>query len=131
MRNLREKVNAGADFIITQFTFSASQLIDFVHKCRSVGIKAQFLPGVLVPPSFANLLWVTQLAQVRLDEELWGQFKALKDDEETFQAMSLDVAEKWMRDVLKGCPEEFSGFHIFTWNNLGMVSKLIKRFNFS
>ncbi|XP_055694944.1 methylenetetrahydrofolate reductase (NADPH) isoform X2 [Lutzomyia longipalpis] len=131
LRNLREKVDAGADFIITQITFSAAQLIDFVQRCRGIGITAQILPGVFIPSSFKSLQFVTQLGHIVLPEELWATFKGLKDNDEAFKEKALEVGEKWMREILAECPDEFAGFHIFTWNNLEMVTRLIQRFSTS
>ena len=45
--HLKEKVEAGADFIITQLFFSVNTFKKFVDDCRSLGIKCPIIPGIL------------------------------------------------------------------------------------
>ena len=45
--HLKEKVDAGADFIITQLFFEAQTFIEFYHKCRSVGINVPIIAGIM------------------------------------------------------------------------------------
>lgn len=45
--HLCEDVRAGADFIITQMVFEASDFLTFVDKCNSNGITVPIIPGVL------------------------------------------------------------------------------------
>ena len=47
LRFLKMKVDAGADFIITQLFFKSSSFIKFVQDCRVVGITCPILPGIL------------------------------------------------------------------------------------
>lgn len=44
---LKLKVDAGADFIITQLFFDAERFIKFVKDCRAIGITCPILPGIL------------------------------------------------------------------------------------
>lgn len=45
--HLKEKVDAGADFIITQLFFRVSEFEDFLRRCRKIGITCPIIPGVL------------------------------------------------------------------------------------
>ena len=47
LEHLKEKVDAGADFIITQLFFKAATFIRFVEDCRRIGITCPILPGIL------------------------------------------------------------------------------------
>ncbi|XP_059621028.1 methylenetetrahydrofolate reductase (NADPH)-like [Phlebotomus argentipes] len=130
LQRLKEKVDAGADLIITQVNFSASKVIEFMRKCRSIGIKATFLPGLFIPPSFESLQFVTKLGRIVVDEDIWRKFRETRENNDAFQEVILSITEKWARQILEECPEEISGFHIFTWNNLEMTQKFINRFSF-
>lgn len=45
---LKRKVDAGADFIITQLFFNAQDFIDFVANCRRIGIQVPIIPGMAI-----------------------------------------------------------------------------------
>ena len=47
IQHLKGKVDAGADFIITQLFFEASTFIKFYHDCRRIGITVPIMPGIL------------------------------------------------------------------------------------
>lgn len=47
LQRLKEKVDAGADFIITQLFFKAETFLQFVADCRQLGITIPILPGIL------------------------------------------------------------------------------------
>ena len=46
LQHLKEKVDAGADFIITQLFFRADTFLKFLRDCRAIGITVPILPGV-------------------------------------------------------------------------------------
>lgn len=46
LSHLKEKVDAGADFIITQLFFRADTFLKFLDDCRTIGITCPVLPGI-------------------------------------------------------------------------------------
>lgn len=46
LRHLKEKVDAGADFVITQLFFRADTFLKFLDDCREIGIACPILPGI-------------------------------------------------------------------------------------
>ena len=50
IRYLKEKIDAGADFILTQFFYDANAFINFTRRCRDAGITCPIIPGNLYTP---------------------------------------------------------------------------------
>lgn len=46
LRHLKEKVDAGADFVITQLFFRPDTFLKFLDDCRAIGITCPILPGI-------------------------------------------------------------------------------------
>lgn len=61
LRHLKDKVDAGADFVITQLFFRAETFLKFLDDCRTIGITCPILPGIFpiqVPAACGpSLLW--------------------------------------------------------------------------
>ena len=47
IRYLKEKIDAGADFILTQFFYDTNVFLNFVQRCRDAGITCPIIPGIL------------------------------------------------------------------------------------
>ena len=45
--HLKEKVDAGADFVITQLFFETKSFLKYVEDCREIGIDVPIIPGVM------------------------------------------------------------------------------------
>ena len=53
--NLKKKVDAGADYIITQMFFDNQVYYDFVEKCRAAGISVPIIPGLKPISTFRQI----------------------------------------------------------------------------
>ena len=67
---LKEKVDAGADYIITQLFFKASTFKRFHDDCRAVGIECPILPGVMPIQSHESLRHIVKLSSLEVPPEI-------------------------------------------------------------
>ena len=77
---LKQKVDAGADYIVTQMFFDNAAFIRFVEKCRSMGITIPIIPG-LKPISVKRQLEILpETFHLSIPEELKKEVGKAKDD---------------------------------------------------
>lgn len=100
---LRKKVEAGAEYVVTQMFFDNSKYFAFVKKCREAGITVPIIPG-LKPVTLMNQLTVLpKIFHVDIPEEFASEIRKCKTDAEVAV-----VGAEWTltqaRDLLKnGC----------------------------
>jgi len=63
---LKEKVDAGAEFVITQMFLDATVYLEFVKACRSYGIMVPIVPGIMCLNTLGGLKRMTDLCKTRL-----------------------------------------------------------------
>lgn len=67
---LKEKVDAGADYIITQMFFDNGKFFDFVERCRKVGINVPIIPGIKPLSTLKHLEVLPRIFWCHLPDEL-------------------------------------------------------------
>lgn len=78
----KQKVDAGAEYLVTQMFFDNSKYFDFVDKCRAIGITVPIIPG-LKPITFMNQLTVLpKIFHTDIPVEFARELQACKTDEQ-------------------------------------------------
>lgn len=90
--NLRRKVDAGADRIITQFFFDPEVFLRFRDKAAAAGITTPMVPGIYPVPNFASAVRFAKMCAASIPDWLVGQFETLDDDPNTRQLIAAIVA---------------------------------------
>jgi methylenetetrahydrofolate reductase (NADPH) len=114
LANLRKKVEAGVEFLITQLFLDNEPFFHFVERAREVGIDIPIVPGIMPMVSLKNLHGALRLSPgSRTPEEL--EQRLLEADEDTDRSMEIGVqwATRQCRELLEwGAP----GIHFYTLN---------------
>ena len=82
LRNLKEKVDAGADYITTQMFFDNNKYFDFVKKCRETGIEVPIIPGLKPVTTKKQLSVLPRTFHVDIPTELSNEILKCKTDAE-------------------------------------------------
>lgn len=86
----KQKVDAGAEYLVTQMFFDNQKYYDFVDKCKSIGINVPIIPG-LKPITLKNQLTVLpKIFKTDIPEEFASALRNCKTDEE-----SVEVGVEW------------------------------------
>lgn len=80
LRNLKKKVDAGADYIVTQMFFDNKKYFDFVNACREMGITIPIIPGIK-PIEFKKQVYaLPKLFFTEIPDVLLKELDKCKDD---------------------------------------------------
>ncbi len=79
LRRLREKTEAGADYIVTQMFFDNGRYFDFVRRCRAAGIDRPIIPGIKPLAALRHLEGLPALFGITIPDELRREALAYPD----------------------------------------------------
>uniref|UniRef100_A0A0K8TVL1 Methylenetetrahydrofolate reductase n=1 Tax=Bactrocera latifrons TaxID=174628 RepID=A0A0K8TVL1_BACLA len=126
MKYLKEKVDAGADFIVTQICFTPESIISFVQKCREIGITVPIIVGVIVPDNMRILHFIMNIVKAVIPEEQLSKYKELEEDRKAFKAYAVENAVRTVQILLDSNLDVY-GFQFFTMNRLKSVQQVIQQ----
>ena len=86
LKRLKEKVDAGADYVVTQMFFDNKKYFNFVKKAREVGITVPIFPGIKPVAVKRHLQLLPQVFKIDLPEELVHEIEKCKDNKQVRQA---------------------------------------------
>jgi methylenetetrahydrofolate reductase (NADPH) len=113
LRFLKEKVDAGVGFLITQLFFDNALYHDFVARARAIGIDVPIVPGILPITTYAQLARVTSMCGATIPDHLLGELDARRASTEAVAEFGVAYATMQCADLLaNGAP----GIHFYTLN---------------
>jgi len=114
VHNLKRKVDAGAEFLITQLFFDNDRYWSFVDKVRAEGIRVPVVPGIMPVLNLTNLQRIASLSPgTTIPPELETAFRDAGDDDAAALEAGVHYAARQCRALLaNGAP----GIHFYTLN---------------
>ncbi|XP_059172840.1 methylenetetrahydrofolate reductase (NADPH)-like [Physella acuta] len=125
LQHLKEKVDAGADFIITQLFFKAETFFNYVADCRKIGIQVPILPGILPIQAYQSLRHIVKLSKLEVPLEIINSITPIKDNDEAIRNFGIDQAVLLCQELLKSGTN--TGLHFYTLNREVAVKEVLKR----
>lgn len=111
--NLKKKVDAGADFLVTQLFFINNLYFDFVEKAHQSGINHRIIPGIIPITAFNQIKRFTQMSGAAIPEEIIEKMNSYQNNPDKIYQIGMDYAIQQCRDLLiLGAP----GLHFYTLN---------------
>ncbi|XP_002737338.1 methylenetetrahydrofolate reductase (NADPH) [Saccoglossus kowalevskii] len=114
IRHLKEKVDAGADFIITQLFFDSQTFLKFVKDCRDIGIVVPIIPGIFPIQGYHSLRQLVKLSKLTVPKHITDVIDPIKDDDAAIRKFGVHNAIKICQELYKS--GEVYGIHIYTLN---------------
>lgn len=111
--HLKEKVDAGADFIITQLFFEAETFLSFVRDCRNIGIACPIIPGILPIQAYQSLQNIARLSKLKVPQKIIDTILPIKDNDEAVRNYGISHGIEMCRELLY---DGAVGLHFYTLN---------------
>lgn len=118
LENLKAKVDAGADRVITQFAFDNTYFLRFVEQARAAGIWVPIIPGIVPIHSFRQVAGFAVRAGAHVPAWLARRFEGLDEDPHTSHLVAAAVATEQVMDLVD---EGIKSFHFYTLNRADLV----------
>jgi len=114
MDHLKQKVDAGADYIVTQLFFENRDFYDFRERCQLAGIDVPIVAGVMPVTSLSGLKRMADLAGgARFPAKLLRALQRCQDDPEGLTRVGIHYASEQCLDLLEN---KVRGIHFYTLN---------------
>lgn len=123
IQHLKAKVDAGADYVVTQMFFHNPPYFEFVERCRAAGIEAPIIPGLKVIGRKSLLTNIPRNFHVDLPDDLVDAIAGAKD-QDAAAAIGVEHALAQARGLLDGGAP---GVHFFVYNDAHLTAEVLKR----
>jgi len=113
LKNLKAKVDAGLDFVITQLFFDNAFYFDFVERARRIGVNVPIVPGIMPITNYEQLNRFIRMCGTTVPMRLSLQLEKVKDNPEAVMQLGIAHATVQCIELLgRGVP----GIHFYTLN---------------
>jgi len=124
---LKRKIDAGADFIITQLFYDANEFLNFVSDCSKFGINCPILPGILPIQNYTSFKKLANLIKIKIPEELLEKLESVKGDDEKVKQYGIENCVEMCQKIIDN---GIHGIHFYTMNLEKSVNETLKKIDF-
>ncbi|KAF3975832.1 hypothetical protein ACB098_04G000600 [Castanea mollissima] len=127
---LKQKVDAGADVIITQLFYDTDIYLKFVNDCRQIGITCPIVPGIMPINNYKGFIRMTGFCKTKIPAEIMAALEPIKDNEEAVKAYGIHLGTEMCKKILA---HGIKTVHLYTLNmeksalailmNLGLIEE--------
>jgi methylenetetrahydrofolate reductase (NADPH) len=124
LANLKRKVDAGADVVITQLFYNNDDFFRFRDLCHALGIRLPIVPGLLPVTNLAQIKRITSLCGAQLPSAFVRQLEAAGDEVENQFKIGVDFATAQTQSLIDaGVP----GIHFYVLNRSEAAAEVLGR----
>lgn len=122
LENLKRKVDAGADIVVTQLFYDNADFFRFVDRCQAAGIAIPIVPGILPVTNFAQIQRITSLCKAKLPQRFADRLAEQDSPEWQFRVGVEHATEQVAELLSRGVP----GVHFYVLNKSPATSQVLQ-----
>lgn len=112
---LKEKVDAGANFIFTQMFYDVDIFINWVRRVRAAGIDVPIVPGIMPIQSWQKFMTWVKRESIVVPQKFWDVLLPVQEDDERVRAIGTKLVADMCREILAS-DVGIRGLHVYTLN---------------
>lgn len=121
---LREKVEAGAEYIITQLFFNNSKYFDFCRRCREAGITVPIIPGIKPLSTVKHLEVLPEIFGAEIPDELASEVRRHAGNPAAVRAAGTEWCTAQCRELMQaGVPV----LHLYTMSRTDQIAEILRK----
>ena len=128
LRYLKQKVEAGADGVVTQYFYNADAYFCFVEACQKSAIDVPIVPGIMPITNYHRLARFSEACGAELPSWIARRLQDFGDDTLAIRAFGEDVVTALCQRLLAGGAP---GLHIYTMNQSAASQAIVSNLNLS
>ena len=122
IKYIKQKIDAGAEYVVTQMFYDNKYYFDFVDLCTQMGITAPIIPGLKILTSKVQLHTIPKNFYVNIPEELADEVSSAKPEH------VLDIGIEWaVKQVEELLNKNVPSVHFYIMQNSKPIIKLMER----
>jgi methylenetetrahydrofolate reductase (NADPH) len=122
LRFLRAKVDAGCEFLITNFFFENSLYFEFVERAKRAGVSAPIVPGIMPVTSVSGIRRMAQINGSSIPAALLARLAPVEDDSKAVEEIGIGWARAQCEELVRrGAP----GIHFYTLNRSKATRRIV------
>lgn len=111
--NLKNKIDQGADLVVTQLFFDNADYFHLVERLHKMGVKIPIVAGIMPVTNGSQIQRFASMCGAKIPVELAKGIEKFGDDQASVESYGIEYATKQCEDLLKhSCP----GLHFYTLN---------------
>lgn len=126
IENLKNKVDCGVDFLITQLFYDNDTFYSFLEKVRKKSIYAPVFAGIMPITNIKQIDRIIGLSGTKLPDEVKAFLEKYSDNPENLEKAGLEFAINQINDLLSN---GVNGIHIYTMNKPYVARTVLKGIN--
>jgi len=123
VQQMREKMEAGADFFITQLFFDNKAFFRFMDAVQRAGIHAPVIPGIMPILKAGQVRKILQLSGAALTVELERLLEKHAEDEQGMEQAGIDFASQ---QILELQQQGWHSFHLYSMNHSRQIRAIVQ-----